>query len=387
MRNRVLGTLCGVAVLIAGCAHAPEAARAVSDDATWETLPSMPIGVIAAAGSISERQLIITGGIGPGGVGSGVVQVLDLDQLTWITPAMLATPRYQHAQATPGEGVVLVIGGQAVTTPGRGRALASCERVAVASGAVTPAAALPQPIATPTAHRLADGRIVAAGGRIAAIYDPAADTWTSPIALHRPRREHMAVLLDERRLLVIGGTGEASLEVVDLARSTSRLHENALPFPLDDGALVALPDGRVWLLGGQDTRTGDTTDRTWLIDLTGPGGVTVTDGPRLPIAAGVSDQRLVALGAGYVMVGGESQAAGRDTELTAAFWLEPATLSVRVLAAMPVAHDDAVAAADGAGVVVVGGGLTHTLGGRVRVVWPTPAAHRLGAIRRAALAH
>jgi hypothetical protein len=89
-----------------------------------------------------------------------------------------------------------------------------------------------------TATSLTDGRVLVAGGGIAAapqtyphpytnsaeLYDPATGTWTVTGSLHVPRLRHTATLLRDGRVLVAGGQGLgtylAEAEIYDPAAGT-----------------------------------------------------------------------------------------------------------------------------------------------------------------------
>ena len=59
-----------------------------------------------------------------------------------------------------------------------------------------------------SATRLADGRVVVAGGNTTQteVYDPAAATWTTQSPTAATHTSHAAILLSDGRLLVVGGT-------------------------------------------------------------------------------------------------------------------------------------------------------------------------------------
>jgi hypothetical protein len=344
---------------------------------TWERLADMPVAVAAPAVSVQGRRAVVTGGVVLGGAASGAVQVLDLDGLTWTQPITLNTPRYQHAQMTLDDGRLLIVGGRTRLPAGTPEATASCELISADLTACEPVADLPMPMRSPTLHTLNDGRIAAVGAHIVAVFDPGQGTWTGVSPLHQPRREHASIMLVDGRILVGGGIGRSTFELVDLARGESVLLGVRLPRAMDDLAMVRLPNGRVWVIGGQ-TIDGQTTDRTWLLTLDsgGGGGGLIGDGPALGLAGGVADHVVVETPHGIVVVGGESQNGRHDTELADAFWLDPVGLTVRRLPATEIAHDDAAGFSDGGWAVVLGGQVkTPFLG--VPVPTPIRAVHRI----------
>jgi len=252
---------------------------------TWERLADMPVAVAAPAVSAVGRRAVVTGGVLLGGGASDAVQVLDLDALTWSRPTTLNTARYQHAQVTLADGRVLVVGGLSRQPGHNGVPLAGCELIDLDQAVSEPTGGLPMPMRTPTLHLLGDGAVAAVGNQVVAVFDPRAGTWGVLAALHQPRRGHASVLLEDGTLLVGGGIGRSTFERVDLARGTSILMKARLPGALDDLAMVPLPGGRVWVIGGQGL-DGQTTDRTWVLTV-GEGSESRLDpGPRLGLGRG-----------------------------------------------------------------------------------------------------
>lgn len=127
---------------------------------------------------------------------------------------------------------------------------------------ITPGITLPVPRAHHTATRLADGRILLAGGSQApdqhlaevAIFNPATGSLTQAAPLHTPRHDHSATLLRDGRVLVIGGynlrqqwLGDA--EVYDPATNTWTVVPPLYPHGTIHTATL-LKDGRVLVVGG-----------------------------------------------------------------------------------------------------------------------------------------
>lgn len=345
-----------------------------ADEPQWERLADMPIAVAAPAVSVQGRRAVVTGGVMLGGATSGAVQVLDLDGRTWALPLALNTPRYQHAQITLDDGRILVTGGRTRQPAAVPVATASCELISADLLTCQPTADLPLPIRSPTLHKLADGRVVAVGMRMATVFDPQQAVWTLLTPLHQMRMEHASLLLADGTILVAGGINCAGFEIVDPVKAQSTLLDARLPRGLDDLAMVPMPDGRVWVIGGQGI-DGQTTDQTWVLTF-GPEGSRLDEGPKLGVAAGVADHVLVQTPGGVVVSGGESQNGTHDTELADAFWLNPATLTVRRLPATEIPHDDAVGFGDGRWAYVLGGQVKASFLG-VPVPTPIRAMHRI----------
>ncbi|HEX5015295.1 MAG TPA: kelch repeat-containing protein [Candidatus Limnocylindrales bacterium] len=118
-----------------------------------------------------------------------------------------------------------------------------------------------------SATRLRDGRVLIVGGycytdegltlrQTAEVWDPATGEWTAAGTLTVPRSGHTAVLLNDGRVLIAGGTGPdgpdtkpiESLEVWDPVSSTFEQAGTTRDQRFGDGAAL-LPDGRVLLVG------------------------------------------------------------------------------------------------------------------------------------------
>ncbi len=125
----------------------------------------------------------------------------------------------------------------------------------IASGAMV------MPRTTFTATRLADGKVLAAGGfnssngilPSAEIYDPSTGTWAATGELSTARGDHTATLLDDGKVLIAGG-GNFSGEV-----STAELYDPATGTWSDTGSMsvgrpwataTLLMDGKVLVAGG-----------------------------------------------------------------------------------------------------------------------------------------
>jgi hypothetical protein len=151
---------------------------------------------------------------------------------TW-TPtgdANVARTRPQMVALTNGK--VLLVG---AWTDGFGATLLSSEIYDPGSGTWSNAASLPFPAGswTNSATLLLDGRVLVTGtsfdggtilGQVAAVYDPATDSWSSGGSPSAGRIEYTATRLNDGRVLVAGGADNAgfllSAEIYDPATNT-----------------------------------------------------------------------------------------------------------------------------------------------------------------------
>lgn len=207
--------------------------------------------------------------------------------------------------------------------------------------------ALGEPLVGHSAHLLPDGRVAVIGGSWVRFFDPEFNGFTEAIRLKHERHGHASVLwnrkvypepespavADANRqpdydtveqelaigsvptargasigatmepqkvaipkvhspekystrlvLLVIGGDDDATMEEVDLQAGTSRLWETRLTAPIAEACATVTMEGRVLLIGGVNTNTGESlATLSWL-----DAHETVSDGPDLDLAAGAA---------------------------------------------------------------------------------------------------
>ncbi|QDU71170.1 Kelch repeat-containing protein [Mucisphaera calidilacus] len=327
-------------MVVSGCAFAPEERKTSippPGGGDWLIQPSLGTGVVLSRASVVDDKLCVVGGFTSLGGPSARVQVFDGE--TWsVSDLKLKTARAGHAQALLDDGRLLVAGGQSGSAV-RPRGLDSVEILDLRLGRVISGATLPEPMLTPTAHRLIDGRVAVIGHETMAILDPTGERVTRVISLRERRRDHASVVLGDE-VVVLGGYVD-SVEVINTTTGISRLLSVRLPMRLDDHRAVAMADGRVWVLGGQSTKTGDTTPETWFIDTQLS---RITEGPVLNVEDGIADACLLRAGERAWLLGGESQVSGRDTELAAAHGLDLVRGVIHPMPDMPTVHDDASAA-------------------------------------------
>lgn len=190
----------------------------------------------------------------------------------WTPTAPLPAGRTNHAAALLRDGRVLVVGGTGDTygSPALRTALLYDPK----ANRWSPATALSSAAAQPRLATLTDGTLLLLNNGLAARYDPATDTWT-PTDPYPGGAFALTALMDGGAL-AFGGTSGAKFNPLSLARrydpATNRWSAiTALTTPRANPAAVALPDGGILAIGGENATSGalataeryDPTTETW----------------------------------------------------------------------------------------------------------------------------
>lgn len=324
----------------------------------WETVAPLRFGVFETAATVTGRHIVVAGGLTQTGQATDLIQIYDAEQDRWSVGAQMPVGRCFQAQARLDDGRVLIVAGRT----GEIRNLTKLRDAWIfdpIGNALEQLPDLPDAAGEPTVHRLDDGRFVVIAGNHAHLLDVPKRTWVHSIPLKAYRRCHASVVLPDGRILIVGGVGRQTLELVDLQAGNSRFAPVQLAQATDDLRAVLLKDGRVMVLGGQMTLSGDTTSRTLLVTVPGigdnPEAWKLEAGPAFDCPAGLADMSLAAGDGWCVIVGGESQRQETDRELQLAWRLDTATGSLTRLSSTSVPHDDAAAVYRAGFVYVIGG--------------------------------
>jgi N-acetylneuraminic acid mutarotase len=247
---------------------------------TWTITHSLyPHGVQHTATLLRDGRVLVAGGCIGSGICTDRSEIFDPASNLWTEAAPLTLDQGSHTATLLDDGRLLVAGGwkaggaALIYDPGANR--------------WSPTGPMLQPAVQAAAVKLPDGRVLVAGGYPASdspqitahseIYDPAADTWTAAASLSQPRYAHLLALLPDGQVLAVGGAREydypgsrpwteasfiRSLERYD-PRSDRWSAAGELSQPLAYPAAAWLPDGSLWLTGGNDA--GGARAETWLI--------------------------------------------------------------------------------------------------------------------------
>jgi trimeric autotransporter adhesin len=273
---RVAAAMAGLLLVGAGIAWVRTAqSPAGLVQGTWSPAPAMGFGrgyqtatllpngkVLVVAGSQTNRILAST-------------ELYDPRTRRWSSAGTLRMPRSLHTATLLKSGKVLVVGGSQVSPFYLG-SLATAEIYDPQTNSWALAPSMHTPRSYHTATLLDDGRVLVVGGIQAAndvtgtvlasaeLYDPVTDTWTAAASMHIARAKHAATLLADHRVLVIGGTDSdyyafsgyfRTAEIYDPA-TQSWSPAASMNFPRLNATSTLLPDGRVLVVGDDGVNEG-----------------------------------------------------------------------------------------------------------------------------------
>jgi hypothetical protein len=271
-------------VLVAGGASStpvsePLATSGVYDPVanTWQPAPPMstprfnnPDALLLRDG----RVMVLGGSNASVGIVTAATDIFDPATMTWDVGAPMNTARGLGATVVLSNGWVLTFGG----TPGTVAILDSSEMYIPEINRWVPIAPMPSPRWRHAAVRLADDRVLVAGGREvgtgtaeAWIYDYRTNNWTPTGSMNVTHDEPQAKLLPDGRVLLISsfanGFPATTSEVWDPVTGSW----TAVPIAGDatwGAALVTLPSGELAAVAGESTahvRVFDPITTTWTV--------------------------------------------------------------------------------------------------------------------------
>lgn len=177
---------------------------------------SKPRTVLTATKLTSGRVLVVGGTNNTAGMyGNGAsnfptsTEVFDPITETWSYSGYLTTGRYAHTATLLPGGAVLVTGGVGIGNGNNTITLSSAELYDPVSGLWSAVASMAQPRAYHTATLLQNGKVLVVGGDslgTAELYDPSTGSWASAGNLLQTTVEHSATLLPDGSVLIAGGS-------------------------------------------------------------------------------------------------------------------------------------------------------------------------------------
>jgi len=238
---------------------------------------------------LPDGDVLVAGGTNVNVVDDATAELYNPATSQWTLTGSLGTARRYDVQVELANGEVLAATGSH-GPPTCTRYLSSAELYNPATGRWTYTGSTLVPRESASAIRLADGRVLLAGGYNGGgsactdtdpvdteIYDPATGQWSSAGNLPHGWLGGAMVLLPDHRVLMADGWQHGSgtfAEAVIFNPATSRWSQVARPvLPRSGAAATLLPDGNVLVSqGGQrQSEIYDPATNTWSLDATTPG--------------------------------------------------------------------------------------------------------------------
>lgn len=213
----------------------------------------------------------------------------------------MSTPRQLPLMVTLKNGEVLVAGGFSAGNPGH----VSAEIFNPSNGTWRATTSMHYPRAYSTMTLLQDGRVLVVGGggdlssASAELYDPSTETWTLTGPLTTPRFYQKAVLLQDGRVLVSGGCVSTYLSSAELFDPSTGnwTATGSMSIPRVLHSMACLQDGRVLVAGGHISGTSYSS-----AELYNPTSGQWTAAPSMSVTRG--SHTMVLLADGRVLVSG-----------------------------------------------------------------------------------
>lgn len=212
-------------VLLAG-EHDTRTGAELYDPASgkWSPTGSLATGRgVHSTTALLDGRVLVAGGVDyslPETPIFASAEIYDSRTEKWNPAGSMASRRFKHASARLADGRILVAGGTA-TEPSKDPPLAGAEIYDPISGGWSQTGSLSQAREQSIAAVLNDGRVLVAGGAVgnfgsyrslasAEIYNPETGTWSSTGAMAQDRVQFAMVRLPDGRVLAIGGVSRPS---------------------------------------------------------------------------------------------------------------------------------------------------------------------------------
>jgi hypothetical protein len=247
-------------VLIVGGSNAPAVAE-LYDPTTglFELTDSLnSVHAYHTATLLADGKVLIAGGQNPvGPMTTAVCEIYDPVAGTFSLTDTLNIHRSGHDAVRLPDGSVLIVGGLKNTSPGIATYLRDCEVFDPLSGSFTVSPSLGQARVGHTATLLDNQKVLVVGGAYYSsageIYDIMTKTWSPTGAMAVVRRSyHTATLLPDGRVLVAGGSVESPSRSVEVYSPTTNAFSlaDSMGTARSQHSEASLSGGEVLVTGG-----------------------------------------------------------------------------------------------------------------------------------------
>jgi hypothetical protein len=248
----------------------------IAVDPAWVATGDMVNGYRYLHGQVTlgTGKVVIFGGYVPlSGIELSTAELYDPALRTWSSTGALTTGRQRMGFALLADGRVLAAGGKIV-----GAIAASIEIYDPATAKWTTFADMHDTRDAPAVTVLADGRVLVAGGgqwsppslATAELYTPSTNTWTVTTSMGTPRQGTVAMLQSARlssgRVLVLGGTNETIGASTDL--NTAEVYDPVGKTWTPTATAMQGPISRAIALPGRDVLAVSSTGQADVYDET-----------------------------------------------------------------------------------------------------------------------
>jgi N-acetylneuraminic acid mutarotase len=226
-----------------------------------------------SATRLSNGKVLAAGGATDSEVATNTAEIYDPATGTWSTTGSMKQGRQQHSAILLRDGTVLVSGGNIDRTPCADvcvNTIAESEIYDPSTGQWKAVGDMTIPRSFFTTTLLSNGKVLAIGGRIhtgpdyfdykaiawADLYDPATRKWSPTGTMSISREDHAAVLLNNGKVLVTGGT---TMDFNGVTVASAELYDPTSGTWATTGAMLQgrerftvtlLQNGRVLVAGG-----------------------------------------------------------------------------------------------------------------------------------------
>ena len=245
---------------------------------SWTVVPPLfSHGVNHTATLMQDGRVLVVGGCIGSGVCTEKAEIFSPVDNSWQEAPPLATDRASQTAQLLDDGRVLVAGGSGANSGVPEYRDAVLFDPASNSWKATQPMVAPRHL--PQSVRLLDGRVLVAGGivlgdasnnqmtTVTEIYDPDTNQWTRAADLNYTRYSFNLILLKDGRVLAINGANrwdnnwDENTFVRDIELYDPKADEwtviGSLPQPTANATGVLLPNGNVWVAGGNYGTGGD----------------------------------------------------------------------------------------------------------------------------------
>ena len=268
MRRALLASYVLIVASVVGiAAMGAVSSQASAQAGTWSKVASLTTGRAKHTATLLRNgNVLIGGGLNPANRALASAELYNPATNRWSPAGSMAMARLDHTATLLPSGKVLVTGGW--DAPGPANSLASADLYDPATNAWSPAAPMVGSRTRHTATLLADGRVLVVGGLnvtlreggyftsqvpSAEIYDPKANRWSATAPMGYYRLGNTATRLADGRVLIAGGGGDAGiLWSTEIYNATEDRWISAAPMGVARAGHVAtlLPNGDVFVAGG-----------------------------------------------------------------------------------------------------------------------------------------